>query len=77
MSEANEAYPPAPGSVPDWIKAEVKATWKAMQGAGQLEAYRIMERMVKRLGYGDMRDPSLAPNSPISGVSPEHGAVGE
>jgi len=63
MSEANEAYPPAPGSVPDWIKAEVKATWTAMQGAGQMEAYRIMERMVKRLGYGDMRDPSLAPNA--------------
>jgi len=50
-------------SVPSWIKEEVKATWTAMQGVGQLEAYRIMERMVRRLGCGDMRDPSLAPNS--------------
>lgn len=47
-------------SVPEWISTEVKATWKAMQGKGQLESYRIMERMVKRLGYGDFRDPSLA-----------------
>ena len=52
--------------VPDWIKAEVRATWTAMQGVGQLEAYRIMERMVRRLGYGDMRDPSLAPNTVLS-----------
>jgi hypothetical protein len=28
-----------------------------------MEAYRIMERMVRRLGYGDLRDPSLAPNN--------------
>ena len=66
MSEAK--YSPPICSMPDWIKAEVKATWTAMQGVGQMEAYRIMERMVRRLGYGDLRDPSLAPNSSITEV---------
>lgn len=50
------------GKVPDWISSEVKDTYEAMQGAGQNEAYRIMERMVRRIGYCDLRDPSLAPN---------------
>jgi hypothetical protein len=46
--------------VPDWISAEIRNTWKSMQGAGQTEAYRIMERMVRRLGYGDLRDSTLS-----------------
>lgn len=40
--------------IPEWVKEEVKATWKAMQGVGQHEAYRIMERMVRRIGYGEV-----------------------
>jgi len=48
-----------PNSVPDWVSTEVKATWAAMQGVGQMEAYRIMERMVRRLGYRDLRDQPL------------------
>ena len=42
------------------INEEIIATWRSMQGSGQCEAYRIMERMVRRLGYNDFRDPSLA-----------------
>lgn len=43
------------------MRAEVIATWREMQGAGQFEAYRIMERMVDRLGYGRTDgNPSLA-----------------
>ena len=48
------------GEIPDWISDEIKATWTAMQGVGQVTAYNIMERMVRRLGYRDFRDPSLA-----------------
>jgi hypothetical protein len=50
--------------IPAWISVEVKETWNAMQGVGQMEAYRIMERMVRRIGYEDLRDPSLAAQSP-------------
>lgn len=43
------------------IRAEIIATWRAMQGVGQTEAYRILERMVDRLGYGRTDgNPSLA-----------------
>ena len=47
--------------VPKWVADEIKATWKAMRSCdGQLEAYRICERMVDRLGYGRRDDnPSL------------------
>lgn len=47
--------------VPKWAADEIKATWKAMRSCeGQLEAYRICERMVDRLGYGRRDDnPSL------------------
>lgn len=44
--------------IPEWIKEEVKATWKAMQGVGQHEAYRIMEHMVRRIGYGEVDHPN-------------------
>lgn len=47
--------------MPEWAREEIRATWKAMRNCdGQLEAYRICERMVDRLGYGRTDDnPSL------------------
>jgi len=41
--------------------AEIKATWSAARDAhGQMEAFRILERMVDRLGYGRTENnPSL------------------
>lgn len=43
------------------IRAEIIATWRAMQGVGQSQAYRILERMVDRLGYCRTDgNPSLA-----------------
>lgn len=40
-------------SVPAWVAEEIKATWKTARNAGgELEAFRIIERMVDRLGYG-------------------------
>ena len=44
------------------MSREIIDTWHSMQGKGQLEAYRILERMVRRLGYGQMEDPSLCDN---------------
>lgn len=55
MSEANGAYHPPPGSapVPDWVAEEIKTTWRAARDAGgEMAAFRIIERMVDRLGYG-------------------------
>ncbi len=51
-------------SVPDWAAEEIRATWRAARDAGnQLESFRIIERMVDRLGYGRTENnPSLAPN---------------
>jgi len=70
MSEANEAYPPPPcsASVPDWVAEEIKATWRAARDAGsEMAAFRIIERMVDRLGYGRTEDnPSLVPNNRIT-----------
>ena len=42
---------------------EIRRTWSAARSAnGQLEAFRVLERMVDRLGYGRLKDnPSLAP----------------
>jgi len=51
--------------VPEWISIEVKATFDAMLRAGHIGSYRIMERMVRRIGYGDFREPSLALDVPI------------
>ena len=69
MSEVNEAYPPPPcsASVPDWVAEEIKATWQAARDAGgEMQAFRIIERMVDRLGYGRMKNnPSLVPNAPL------------
>ena len=51
-------------SVPDWVAEEIRTTWRAARDAGsQLESFRIIERMVDRLGYGRTENnPSLAPN---------------
>lgn len=39
--------------VPRWATAEVRAAWDAARAAnGQTEAFRILERMVDRIGYG-------------------------
>ena len=69
MSEANGAYPPPSGSapVPDWAAEEIKATWRAARDAGgEMAAFRIIERMIDRLGYGRMEsNPSLVPNAKV------------
>jgi len=59
-------YAPPSGSadVPDWAAEEIRATWRAARDAGnQLDSFRIIERMVDRLGYGRRENnPSLVPN---------------
>ena len=52
-------------SVPDWVAKEIKETWRAAREAGgEMQAFRIIERMVDRLGYGRIENnPSLAPNA--------------
>ena len=71
MSEVNEAYPPPPcsASVPEWVAEEIKATWQAARDAGgEMQAFRIIERMVDRLGYGRRKNnPSLVPNAEAHG----------
>ena len=48
---------PEAQEVPEWIAKEIKDTWRAMRTCeSQLEAYRICERMVDRLGYGRRDD---------------------
>ncbi|MEN6549974.1 MAG: hypothetical protein ABFE07_28355 [Armatimonadia bacterium] len=44
------------------LRKEIRETWSAARSAGgQTEAYRILERMVDRLGYGRIdNNPSLA-----------------
>lgn len=43
------------------IAKEIRETWRqASSGCGQLESYRLIERMVDRLGYGRTNNnPSL------------------
>jgi len=45
----------------DEMAKEIRDTWrKARDANGQLEAFRILERMVDRLGYGRVENnPSL------------------
>ncbi len=45
------------------IAKEVRQTWSAVRSAnGQTEAFRILERMVDRIGYGRRENnPSLVP----------------
>lgn len=38
--------------VPKWVADEIRETWNAAQAKGQTEAYRIIQIMVDRLGYG-------------------------
>lgn len=62
------SYAPAcSASVPEWVAEEIKATWQAARDAGgEMQAFRIIERMVDRLGYGRMKNnPSLVPNAPL------------
>ena len=61
-------YAPRECSVPDWVAEEIKATWRAARDAGgEMQAFRIIERMVDRLGYGRRdNNPSLAPNNMLS-----------
>lgn len=45
--------PPRPKEpVPEWAASEIRNSWENAKGRGQTEAYRILERMVDRLGYG-------------------------
>lgn len=48
---------------PDWVKEEIIATWNAARNSGsQTEAFRILERMVDRIGYGRIENnPPLIP----------------
>jgi hypothetical protein len=48
--------------VPDWVAKEIRTTWRAARDSGsELEAFRILEVMVDRLGYGRIENnPSLA-----------------
>jgi hypothetical protein len=63
-SGGEPGYDPRECSVPDWVAEEIKATWRAARDAGgEMQAFRIIERMVDRLGYGRRdNNPSLAPN---------------
>ena len=62
-------------SVPAWVSDEIKATWRAARDAGgEMDAFRIIERMVDRLGYGRTENnPSLAPNAGNQGQLPRKG----
>lgn len=45
------------GQIPEWAAKEIRETWKAAREAhGQMQAFRIIERMVNRLGYGRTLD---------------------
>jgi len=62
-----------PCSVPAWVADEIKTTWRAARDAGgEMAAFRIIERMVDRLGYGRIENnPSLAPNTAVHRNSPK------
>ena len=71
MSEerANGNSSPLPCSVPAWVSDEIKATWRAARDAGgEMQAFRIIERMVDRLGYGRTENnPSLVTHAEMTG----------
>ena len=56
--------PPLCSAIPEWAAAEIRETWNAAREAGgELQAFRIIERMVDRLGYGRTEgNPPLLPN---------------
>ena len=64
-----------PCSVPAWVADEIKKTWRAARDAGgEMAAFRIIERMVDRLGYGRMKNnPSLVPNPRADRMANEKG----
>ncbi len=40
-------------NVPEWAALEIRSAWRAAREAsGQLEAFRILECMIDRIGYG-------------------------
>jgi hypothetical protein len=40
-------------AIPEWAATEIRNTWSAARDSGgELQAFRIIERMVDRLGYG-------------------------
>lgn len=52
-------------AIPEWAATEIRETWNAARKAGgELQAFRIIERMVDRLGYGRTENnPPLLPNT--------------
>jgi hypothetical protein len=44
---------PNKDAVPEWVATEIKQTWNEARAKGwEMEAFRILETMVDRLGYG-------------------------
>lgn len=71
LPNAAGSYAPAcSASVPEWVAKEIKETWRAAREAGgEMQAFRIIERMVDRLGYGRIKNnPSLVPNDGVQGI---------
>jgi hypothetical protein len=59
-------FPPSGSTpVPDWAAKEIRETWQAAREAGNLlDSFRILERMIDRLGHGRTKNnPSLVPNA--------------
>jgi hypothetical protein len=43
--------------IPEWISNEVRNTWNSARSCGsQIEAFRLFERMVDRIGYGRLEN---------------------
>jgi hypothetical protein len=65
LSGSEYALPSGSAPVPDWAAEEIRATWRAARDAGnQLDSFRIIERMVDRLGYRRTKNnPSLVPHA--------------
>jgi hypothetical protein len=58
------AQPSCSAPMPDWAAKEIRETWRAARDTGNLiESFRILERMVYRLGHGLVKNPSLVPNT--------------
>ena len=57
----DEEWTKCEGNIPQWVREEIKQTWKKARDSGnQLDSFKILERMVDRLGYGRITDnPSL------------------
>ena len=50
-------------AVPEDVAREIRDTWKAAREAGgEWQAFRIIERMVHRLGYGRTENNPPLPN---------------